>query len=100
HDIYQAEDYPFRNVIPIVAPWNKIGRRTIKLDPEKVEAIVFTDIRDSPADIAEPDEKTQAIAKHILDFFEKKSTTRKTYRKIAAAASGYRKSGECGFDRI
>ena len=26
HDIYQADDYPHRNVIPIVAPWNKIGR--------------------------------------------------------------------------
>src|SRR5690606_38193666 len=28
HDIYQAEDYPHRYVIPIVAPWNKIGCRT------------------------------------------------------------------------
>lgn len=70
HDIYQAEDYPHRNVIPIVAPWNKIGRRTIPLDPSKVEAIVFTDIQDSPADIAPPDEKTTAIADHILKFFE------------------------------
>lgn len=70
HDIYQAEDYPFRNVIPIVAPWNKIGRRSIALDPEKIEAIVFTDIKDSPADIAEPDHKTIAIANHLLNFFE------------------------------
>src|SRR5690606_2910284 len=43
HDIYQAENYPHRNVIPIVAPWNKIGRRTIPLDPDKVIGIVFTD---------------------------------------------------------
>lgn len=70
HDIYQAEDYPHRNVIPIVAPWNKIGRKTIPLDPSKVEAIVFTNLKDSPADIAEPDAKTSAIAKHILNFFE------------------------------
>lgn len=70
HDIYQAEDYPHRNVIPIVAPWNKIGRRTIPLDPNKIVGIVFTDKKDSPADIAEPDAKTQSIAKHILDFFE------------------------------
>lgn len=70
HDIYQAENYPHRNVIPIVAPWNKIGRRTIALDPNKVIGIVFTDKKDSPADIANPDEKTQAIAKHILEFFE------------------------------
>ena len=70
HDIYQAEDYPHRNVIPIVAPWNKIGRKTIPLDPHKVVGIVFTDIKDSPADIAAPDEKTSNIAKHILEFFE------------------------------
>ena len=70
HDIYQAEDYPHRNVIPIVAPWNKIGRKTIPLDPQKVVGIVFTDIKDSPADIAAPDEKTSNIAKHILEFFE------------------------------
>ena len=70
HDIYQAEDYPYRNVIPIVAPWNKIGRKSIPVDPNKIEAIVFTNLKDSPADIAEPDEKTTAIAKHLLAFFE------------------------------
>lgn len=70
HDIYQAEDYPFRNVIPIVAPWNKIGRKSIPVDPNKIEAIVFTNRKDSPADIAEPDQKTTAIAKHLLAFFE------------------------------
>ncbi|MCC3217069.1 succinate CoA transferase [Chryseobacterium sp. X308] len=70
HDIYQAEDYPYRNVIPIVAPWNKIGRKSIPVDPDKIEAIVFTNRKDSPADIAEPDEKTTAIAKHLLAFFE------------------------------
>jgi len=70
HDIYQADDYPHRNVIPIVAPWNKIGRKTIPVDPNKIEAIVFTNLKDSPADIADPDEKTTAIAQHILKFFE------------------------------
>ncbi|EFK57140.1 Propionyl-CoA:succinate CoA transferase [Sphingobacterium spiritivorum] len=70
HDIYQAEDYPYRNVIPIVAPWNKIGRKTIPINPDKIAAIVFTDIVDSPADIAEPDVKTTAIANHIMAFFE------------------------------
>ena len=41
HDIYQAEDYPHRNVIPIVAPWNKIGRKTIPLNPDKGRADDF-----------------------------------------------------------
>jgi len=71
HDIYQAEDYPRRNVIPIVAPENKIGRKTVAFDIQKVAAIVFTNIADSPADIAAPDDKTTAIAAHILKFFER-----------------------------
>ncbi|NQD71204.1 succinate CoA transferase [Sphingobacterium shayense] len=70
HDIYKAEDYPHRNVIPIVAPWNKIGRKTIPIDPDKIVGIVFTDKVDSPADIASPDDKTVSIAKYILEFFE------------------------------
>jgi len=70
HDIYQAENYPHRNVIPIVAPWNKIGRKSIPLDPDKVIGIVFTNITDSPADISSPDPKTTSIASHILEFFE------------------------------
>lgn len=70
HDIYKPENYPHRNVIPIVAPWNKIGRKTIAINPDKIVGIVFTDKKDSPADIAEPDAKTTAIATHILNFFE------------------------------
>ena len=70
HDIYKPENYPHRNVIPIVAPWNKIGRKTISVNPDKIVGIVFTDKKDSPADIAEPDAKTTAIAAHILNFFE------------------------------
>lgn len=70
HDIFQPEDYPHRNVIPIVAPENRIGRRSIPVDPNKIAAIVFTDIQDSPADIAPPDAKTAAIAGHLLRFFE------------------------------
>lgn len=88
HDIYQAEDYPYRNVIPIVAPWNKIGRKTIRINPEKVEAIVFTDIKDSPADIAEPDAKTEAIAGHILDFFEKEVQQGKLTERLLPIQAG------------
>src|SRR5690606_40465544 len=61
HDIYHAENYPHRNVIPIVAPWNKIGRRTIPLDPDQVIGIVFSDKKDNPEVNEEPGAKTEAI---------------------------------------
>lgn len=76
HDIYVAENYPYRNVIPRVAVDNKIGRRTIPFDINKVVGIVFTSRHDSPADIAAPDAKTSAIASHILNFFGTRSGRR------------------------
>src|SRR5690606_22398375 len=69
HDIYKPENYPHRNVIPIVAPWNKIGRKTIAVNPDKIVGIVFTNKKDSPVAIAELDTKTIAIAAHITNSF-------------------------------
>lgn len=70
HDIFLPENYPHRNSIPISAPDARIGRPTIPLDPEKIAAIVFTAVQDSPADIVPPDAKTTAIAGHLIKFFE------------------------------
>ena len=70
HDIFLQDDYPHRNYIPIITPDVRVGRKSIPLDPAKVAAIVFTDMQDSPADIAAPDAKTTAIASHLIRFFE------------------------------
>lgn len=70
HDVFIPENYPHRNAIPIISPDVRVGRKSIALDPEKIAAIVFTDITDSPADIAAPDAKTTAIAGHLIEFFE------------------------------
>lgn len=70
HDIFLPENYPHRNYIPITSAGVRVGRDTIPLDPNKIEAIVFTNIQDAPADIAEPDEKTIAISQHLRSFFD------------------------------
>lgn len=70
HDIFLPEDYPHRNYIPVTSAGVKVGRTTIPIDPDKVSAIVYSDIKDAPADIALPDEKTLAISKHLTSFFE------------------------------
>lgn len=70
HDIFLPENYPHRNYIPITAADVRVGRNSIPVNPEKIAAIVFTDIQDSPADIAPPDHKTTAIATHLVHFFE------------------------------
>ncbi|PWJ56843.1 acetyl-CoA hydrolase/succinyl-CoA:acetate CoA-transferase [Dyadobacter jejuensis] len=68
HDIYPTGIYPGRSPIPITEASSRIGTTAIPLDTDKVIGIVWTDIPDSPADIAEPDPETSAIAGHILDF--------------------------------
>lgn len=71
HDIFLQADYPHRNYTPIVAPDVRVGRPSIPIDPERVAAIVFTDIKDSAADIAPPDAKTLAITDHLVRFFDR-----------------------------
>lgn len=70
HDVFVPNDYPNRKVIPITKPDERVGSDIVKIDPNKVVAVVFTEIPDSAADIAEPDHKTTAIANNILKFLE------------------------------
>ncbi|SFB75222.1 acetyl-CoA hydrolase/succinyl-CoA:acetate CoA-transferase [Flexibacter flexilis DSM 6793] len=69
HDIFYAGNYPHRQILPVLEPHTRIGTTALPLDPDKIVAIVITHERDSPAQIVAPDEKTSAIAGHLLEFF-------------------------------
>ena len=71
HDIYIPESRPNRGPVPLTHVEERIGTKGIKFDPAKVVGIVFNDIPDSPSNVTDPDEETQAIANHLIDFFEK-----------------------------
>lgn len=71
HDIFIPENYPERDIIPITKPDSRIGNGYITVDPEKIVGIVFTELPDSPAQVTLIDEKTAAIANHLIHFFEK-----------------------------
>jgi succinyl-CoA:acetate CoA-transferase len=70
HDVFTVEKYPNRKPINILSVRDRIGNNFIEVDPDKVVGIVFTEIKDSPAQISEPDEKTNAISNHLIAFFE------------------------------
>lgn len=70
HDIFLTGGYPERSIIPITSPSSRIGRTSIPVNPEKIVAIVITNIPDSPATVVPPDVKTTAIAEYLLDFFK------------------------------
>lgn len=68
HDVKFLKKQPNRDVIPVLKSDTRIGDPYIKIDTNKVVAIVYTEVPDSPAVISAPDEKTIAISNHILDF--------------------------------
>ena len=70
HDCSVPNSYPDRDIINIQTVTDRIGDTFITVDPSKVVAVVYTDITDQPATVAEPDEKTSAISGHLLNFFE------------------------------
>jgi acetyl-CoA hydrolase/succinyl-CoA:acetate CoA-transferase len=70
HDIFIPGNYPNREIIPVVDAGTRIGKDYIEVNPEKVIGIVFTELPDSPAQVTSADEKTTAIANHLITFFE------------------------------
>jgi succinyl-CoA:acetate CoA-transferase len=71
HDVYFPEARPHRGPVPLINVDDRIGSKGIPVDPAKIVGIVFGDIADSPSTVTDPDEDTQAIANHLIDFFEK-----------------------------
>ncbi|MGE5545423.1 MAG: acetyl-CoA hydrolase/transferase family protein [Solirubrobacterales bacterium] len=68
HDVYIPTRRPHREAIPLVRPQDRIGLPYIPVDPSRIAAIVITDKLDSAATIAPPDDDTQAIAGHLVEF--------------------------------
>ncbi|GHV14090.1 acetyl-CoA hydrolase [Fibrobacterales bacterium] len=54
--------------IPIHASTDKIGKEFVQINPEKIVAIVETNLADSLKPFAAPDEDSNAIAAYILEF--------------------------------
>ncbi|MBB3102231.1 acetyl-CoA hydrolase/transferase family protein [Azomonas macrocytogenes] len=74
HDIYIPEERPNRTPVKLVRPEDRIGTTAIEVDPSKIVAIVFSDLSDSPSNVQPPDDETQAIADHLIDFLKKEVT--------------------------
>ncbi|MCL3818381.1 acetyl-CoA hydrolase/transferase family protein [Aeromicrobium wangtongii] len=69
HDIYYGTALPpHRRPIELTDPMQRIGEPYLRIDPEKVVAIVETDRPDRNAPFSAPDENSSAIAEHVVDF--------------------------------
>ncbi|WP_203568127.1 acetyl-CoA hydrolase/transferase family protein [Aestuariimicrobium ganziense] len=72
HDVYYdiAVLPPHRKPIPLTKPSDRIGQTTLKVDLDKVVAVVETDASDRNTPFKALDEDSKAIAGHLLDFFD------------------------------
>ncbi len=71
HDIYIPEDRPNRTPVKVLKADDRIGSTAIAVEPSKIAAIVFSDLKDSPSNALPADEETQGIADHLIAFLEK-----------------------------
>lgn len=69
-DVYSVEKPPFRKPILITKADDRIGTPYIPCDPEKIAAIVITDIPDQGKKFAPVDEISQQISNHLIHFLK------------------------------
>lgn len=88
HDIYEPGQRGQRQPIPMTSVEQRIGTPYIKIDPDKVAAVVITEKSDSTSAIKAPDEETEVMAGHLIDFFEQEVKKGRLPRSLAPLQSG------------
>ena len=70
HDVYYGTALPpQRKPIPLVNPGDRIGEPYLKVDLDKVVAVVETDAPDRIGRFSPPDDVSKRIAANLVDFF-------------------------------
>ncbi len=88
HDIYMTKKPPFREPIPITNSGDRIGTPYIECDPNKIKAIVYTDIPDNVRPLGAIDENSRKISQHIIEFFEKEVAEGRMPKNLLPLQSG------------
>ncbi len=71
HDIYEPADPPVRREIPVYTPSDRIGTDCIKVNPEKIVAVVRTNRPNEVGKFTPIDEVTAKIGANVASFLEK-----------------------------
>lgn len=88
HDIFIPEEQGERKPLQVLSPTDRIGDIGIKIDPEKVKAIVISNEQDAPSLIVDPDEETQTMANYLLNFLRSEIQAGRLTNKLAPVQSG------------
>ncbi len=88
HDIYSPKNPPNRQPIPLVKADDKIGTTYIPCNPDKIAAIVYTDITDKTRPVAPIDENSKKMAKNLIGFLEKEVQAGRLPKNLLPLQSG------------
>lgn len=88
HDIYTPKNPPDRRPIPINRPDDRIGTPYIPCGPEKIAAIVITDIRDNVRPLGPIDDVSRKISGHLIAFLEDEVKAGRLPRNLLPLQSG------------
>jgi acetyl-CoA hydrolase len=68
HDIYEPEDPPYRNPIPLFRPSDRIGSPTVKVNPSKILGVVENNSADETGSFGEISPTTAQIGDNVANF--------------------------------
>ncbi len=68
HDIFEPQDPPARNEIPIFGVSDRVGSPICVIDPKKIAGIVFTNLEDESGGFDEATAVTDRIGQNVADF--------------------------------
>lgn len=88
HDIYETGMQGKRDPILLKNVQDRIGTIGIPVDSEKIIGIVFTHQLDSASTIVPPDEETQIMANHLIDFLKREVKAGRLTNQLAPLQSG------------
>ncbi|WP_045390871.1 acetyl-CoA hydrolase/transferase family protein [Falsirhodobacter sp. alg1] len=88
HDIYIPSRRPHREPIGVMKCDDRIGLKSIPIEPSRIAAIVITGQTDSPSSNEPGDHATKAIATHLIKFFEAEVEAGRLGRSLAPLQAG------------
>ncbi|MEZ6069157.1 MAG: succinate CoA transferase [Pirellulales bacterium] len=87
-DIMIPKPPPYRPAVDLDHPLQRIGKTYVRIDPEKIVAVVETDICDQLGEFTPPDAASQAIAAHVVAFLHEELATGRVPRNFLPLQSG------------
>ena len=68
HDIYEPQDPPCREAIPVYKPSSRCGKPYVQVDPKKIVAVVKTNRPNEVGKFSPVDEVTAQIGRNVANF--------------------------------